>query len=259
MIHALFAWGGALIIGVSLGLLGSGGSILTVPVLVYLFGQDEKLAIAGSLAVVGLIASVGALAAMRRRQFDAHAWLSLAAPGLAGAAVGAWASHYVSGRIQIGTFALIMLGAGAAMLRSSTESALPTGTPVPRTALPLPALLLIGAALGVLTGFVGVGGGFLVVPALVLAARLPPQQATGTSLGVIAMNSAVGFATHYRDLSAGGLQLDWMTLGAITAVGVIGSLGGQRWGRRLSATTMRRLFGGVVILIAILMLADLLR
>ncbi len=259
MIHALFAWGGALIIGVSLGLLGSGGSILTVPVLVYLFGQDEKLAIAGSLAVVGLIAVVGAIAAVRRRQFDARAWLSLAAPGLVGAAFGAWASHYVSGRIQIGTFALIMLGAGAAMLRNPTEPAASVSPTVPRTALRLPALLLIGGALGVLTGFVGVGGGFLVVPALVLAARLPPQQATGTSLGVIAMNSAVGFATHYRDLSAVGLQLDWMTLGAVTTVGVIGSMAGQRLAHRLSATAMRRLFGGVVFLIAVLMIGDLLR
>jgi uncharacterized membrane protein YfcA len=179
MIHAALAWGGAVIIGVSLGLLGSGGSILTVPVLVYLFGQDEKLAIAGSLAVVGLIAGVGAGAALRRGQFNVRAWLSLAAPGLGGAALGAWASHLVSGRIQLGTFALIMLAAGAAMLRRPAD-ALPTSPPAPpHTALPLPLLLAIGAVLGVITGFVGVGGGFLVVPALVVAARLAPRIATG--------------------------------------------------------------------------------
>jgi uncharacterized membrane protein YfcA len=259
MIHAALAWGGAVIIGVSLGLLGSGGSILTVPVLVYLFGQDEKLAIAGSLAVVGLIAGVGAGAALRRGQFNVRAWLSLAAPGLGGAALGAWASHLVSGRIQLGTFALIMLAAGAAMLRRPAD-ALPTSPPAPpHTALPLPLLLAIGAVLGVITGFVGVGGGFLVVPALVVAARLAPRIATGTSLGVIAVNSAVGFAAHYRELSVAGLQLDWLTLGAIAAVGIVGSVGGQRLADRLSATTLRKLFGVTVIVIAVAMLADLLR
>ena len=257
MIHAALAWGGAVIIGVSLGLLGSGGSILTVPVLVYLFGQDEKLAIAGSLAVVGVIAGIGALAALRRRQFDARAWLSLGLPGLGGAALGAWASHFVSGPVQLATFALIMLAAGAAMLRRPVDPTPAAPSAPERAALALPMLLAIGAILGVITGFVGVGGGFLIVPALVLAARLSPRLATGTSLGVIALNSAVGFAAHYRDLSMNGLQLDWMTLGAIAAVGVAGSVVGQRLAHRLSAAMLRRLFGIAVIVIAVAMLGDL--
>ena len=257
MIHAALAWGGAVLIGVSLGLLGSGGSILTVPVLVYLFGQDEKLAIAGSLAVVGVIAAVGAFAALRRRQFDARAWLSLGIPGLGGAASGAWASQFVSGQVQLGTFAVIMLAAGAAMLRRPADTATSPPT-APHAALPLPMLLMLGAVLGVITGFVGVGGGFLIVPALVMAARLSPLLATGTSLGVIAVNSAVGFAAHYRELSASGLQLDWLTLGAIAAAGIIGGVGGQQLASRLSATTLRRVFGVTVIVIASAMLGDLL-
>lgn len=258
MIHAALAWGGAVIIGVSLGLLGSGGSILTVPVLVYLFGQDEKLAIAGSLAVVGVIAVIGAVTAFRRHQFDVRAWLSLGVPGLGGAALGAWSSHFVSGRVQLATFALIMLTAGAAMLRRPADPAPALPSAPERTPPALPLLLAIGAILGVITGFVGVGGGFLIVPALVLAARLSPQQATGTSLGVIALNSAVGFAAHYRDLSMGGLQLDWITLSAIAAVGVVGSVVGQRLAHRLSAAMLRRLFGIAVIVIAVAMLGDLL-
>lgn len=257
MIHALLAWGGAVIIGVSLGLLGSGGSILTVPVLVYLFGQDGKLAIAGSLAVVGVIAGVGAFAALRRDQFDARAWLALGVPGLGGAALGAWISQFVSGRIQLGTFAVIMLAAGAAMLRRPAAPPASATPSLPRAALPLPVLLLIGAALGVITGFVGVGGGFLIVPALVLAARLTPLLATGTSLGVIALNSAVGFAAHYLELSGSGLRLDWLTLGAIAAVGIIGSVIGQKLASRLSGPSLRKLFGVTVIVIAVAMLGDL--
>ena len=168
----LLALLGALAIGLSLGLLGSGGSILTVPVLAYLFGQDEKQAIAGSLLVVALVALTGAIAQVRRQRVDwtAVAWFGL--PGVASASLGTFAGTLVGAGTQMLVFAATMLAASVMLLRGPGPSAdAAPGSTAARSTATLARLVAGGTAVGLLTGFVGVGGGFLIVPALVLILR----------------------------------------------------------------------------------------
>ena len=242
------ALAGALAIGLSLGLLGSGGSILTVPVLHYLLGQPDKVAIAGSLLVVGIVAAAGSIPYALRRQVDWTnvGWFGL--PGMAGAWIGATLAHWIPGPLQLATFATVMLAAAWRML--ATPSAQPALSP--RRA----AVVGGGAAVGLLSGIVGVGGGFLIVPALVLLAGVPISAAVGTSLAVIALNSAAGFARSVAVLQAAGLHLDYAVLATVAAVGVIGSQAGQRLGRRLPQATLRKLFGGFLVLMAAFIAVD---
>ncbi len=237
MVFAL-TWPGALVIGLSLGLLGSGGSILTVPVLVYLAGQEEKLAIAGSLAIVGMIAAAAALPYVRDKLVDWRTAVMFGVPGMAGTYLGAWSSAFVSGEVQMGVFALVMLLASYFMLRPPQFEA-PTGgvarNPVKVTA--------DGLIVGIITGFVGVGGGFLVVPALVLLGGLSMQRAVGTSLVIIAAKSLTGFYKYLDVLEAETLSLDWPLILTITAVGIIGSFFGSHWGCRISQDKLQRGFG----------------
>jgi uncharacterized membrane protein YfcA len=157
----VFAWLGAMAIGVSLGLLGSGGSILTVPVLVYLIGQDEKLAIAGSLAIVGAIALAGSLPYLKKKLVDWRTVVLFGIPGMAGTYIGAWLATWVSGLVQLALFAVVMLLASWQMLKPVVLDDTPHE---PREVWKIG---LDGLLVGVLTGLVGVGGGFLIVPALV--------------------------------------------------------------------------------------------
>lgn len=246
------AWLGALAIGVSLGLLGSGGSILTVPVLVYLVGQDEKVAIGGSLFVVGAIAAVGGLQYALRRRVDWRSVLWFGVPGMAGTWGGAGLAAYVSGTLQLAVFALVMLAAAVAMMKNGeskaekeereraggTANAEDVGRGRSRWKI-----VLDGLAVGVLTGFVGVGGGFLIVPALAVLGGLPMALAVGTSLVVIALKSAAGFVKYLDVLGSLGLELDWPVLATLTAVGIAGSFAGRWLGGRLSEHRLRRTFG----------------
>lgn len=244
------AWLGALAIGLSLGLLGSGGSILTVPVLVYLVGQDEKVAIGGSLFVVGAIAAVGGLQYAFRRLVDWRSVLWFGLPGMAGTYGGAALAEYVSGTLQLTAFALVMLAAAVSMLRRpSAKREEGGGEPAAATAKPeeggrrRSSQALDGLAVGVVTGFVGVGGGFLIVPALTVLGGLPMPLAIGTSLVIIALKSFTGFAKYLEVLASVGLELDWPVLGMLTGVGIAGSFAGRRLGRRMSDERLRRLFG----------------
>jgi uncharacterized membrane protein YfcA len=244
------AWLGALAIGLSLGLLGSGGSIITVPVLVYLVGQPEKIAIAGSLGVVGTIALVGALqnAAQGRVDWRSVAWFGL--PGMAGTYAGAWLSGFVHGAVQLTVFALVMLAASVTMFRRA-DYAPPAG----RTR-PVGKVVVDGLAVGVLTGFVGVGGGFLILPALVLLGGLGMHVAIGTSLAIIALNAFTGFAKHLHLLSLQGDSLDWRVLAAITALGAAGSVAGNRFAGRVPQATLRRVFAVFLVLMAVFILYE---
>ena len=243
------AWIGALAIGLSLGLLGSGGSIITVPVLVYLVGQPAKLAIAGSLGVVGVVALTGALqnAARGRVDWRSVAWFGL--PGMAGTYAGAWLSGYVSGAVQLSVFALVMLAASAMMFRRAGYQ--PTGAP-----RPLAKVVADGVAVGALTGFVGVGGGFLILPALVLLGGLGMHVAVGTSLAIIALNAFTGFAKHLQLLTAEGLALDWPVLGTIALLGIAGSVVGGHFASRVPQATLRRLFAVALVLMAAFILFE---
>jgi hypothetical protein len=236
---------GAVAIGLSLGLLGSGGSVLTVPVLVYLVGQDEKVAIAGSLAVVGSIALAGALPYLARRMVDGRSLVLFGVPGMIGTWVGAWLAAFVSGELQMFVFALVMLLAAGSMLRPVKAG---TGDGTPRAAWKIVA---DGAVVGALTGFVGVGGGFLIVPALVLLGGLSMHRAVATSLVIIALKSFSGFIKYLDVLGDAGLSLDWATLAQVAALGIAGSLVGHRFATRLPHEQLKRGFGVFLIVMGV--------
>lgn len=244
------AWIGALAIGLSLGLLGSGGSIITVPVLVYLVGQPEKIAIAGSLGVVGAIALVGALqnAARGRVDWRSVAWFGL--PGMVGTYAGAWLSGYVHGAVQLTVFALVMLAAAVMMFRRARYE------PAAGSRRPLAKVVADGLAVGALTGFVGVGGGFLILPALVLLGGLGMHIAIGTSLAIIALNAFTGFAKHLHLLSLQGVSLDWKVLGTIALIGAAGSVAGSHFASRIPQAALRRVFAVFLVAMALFILYE---
>jgi uncharacterized membrane protein YfcA len=240
---------GAIAIGLSLGLLGSGGSILTVPVLVYLVGQDEKVAIAGSLFIVGSIALAGGLQFLRAGFIQWRSVLMFGLPGMLGTYLGAMLSAYVSGVMQLALFAVVMLLASALMLRPFDLQRAEGHT---RAAWKIAG---DGLVVGIITGLVGVGGGFLIVPALVLLGGLSMHQAVATSLIVIALKSFSGFYKYLDVLEQQSLALDWKTLGIVTALGIIGSVAGSKLARRLPQDKLKRWFGYFLIVMGIYILA----
>jgi uncharacterized membrane protein YfcA len=246
LLAALF---GALAIGLSLGLLGSGGSILTVPVLHYLLHQPEQVAIGGSLLVVGLIAAAACVPYAVARQVDWRNVLWFGLPGMLGAWLGASLTRWVPGSAQLALFAVVMLVAAWRMLRSTSVA---TGDHKPHPF----AIIAGGTAVGALSGLVGVGGGFLIVPALVLLAGVPMTRAVGTSLAVIAMNSFTGFGKYLQVLEAKDVALDWRTLLLIAAIGMVGSVAGNRLGRQLPQPSLRRLFGIFLVVMGLFVAAD---
>jgi hypothetical protein len=245
---SLLAWLGAMSIGVSLGLLGSGGSILTVPVLVYLIGQDEKIAIAGSLAIVGTIAAAGSLPYLKKKLIDWRTVLLFGVPGMAGTYIGAWLATWVSGLMQLALFAFVMLLASWQMLKP------PVLEDSPHEPREVWKIVLDGLLVGILTGLVGVGGGFLIVPALVLLGGLSMHRAVATSLVIIALKSFTGFWKYLDVLDQQGLSLDWNIIAIVTVLGVFGSLIGSRIASRVNQHKLRRVFGLFLIVMGIYIL-----
>jgi uncharacterized membrane protein YfcA len=243
------AWPGAIAIGISLGLLGSGGSILTVPVLVYLLGQDEKVAIAGSLFIVGSIALAGSLQFVRAGFISWRTVAIFGLPGMAGTWLGAAIAAYVSGLTQLALFAVVMLLASFLMLRPIR---LTDAEPEPRA---LWKIAGDGLVVGVITGLVGVGGGFLIVPALVLLGGLSMHHAVATSLVIIALKSYSGFYKYLDVLEQQGLSLDWPVLGLVTVLGIAGSFVGSRLAKRVPQDRLKRWFGYFLIVMGIYILA----
>lgn len=237
----LTAWIGAALVGLSLGLLGSGGSILTVPVLVYLAGRDERQAVVESLVIVGAIAAAGALVQLRRGHVDLRWAAYLVGPGLVGAWFGAELHKHVPERVTALAFALLVLLAAFELLRRAGQRSAPGGSVRARSAL------LAGAVVGLLTGFLGVGGGFLIVPVLVLFARLPLERAAGTSLAVIAANALAGFVAH--GLAAEAPRPDVRLVTIFALVGIVGSLAGLQLAPRLPAARLQRGFALLLVLV----------
>ena len=233
----LYALLGAVAIGLVLGLLGSGGSILTVPVLVYLAGQPDKVAIAESLAIVGAIAAVGAVPYARQKLVDWHSVVYFGVPGIVGTYGGAALSAFVPGAVQLALFAVVMLLAAGLMLRGRKEPE--AGA---RERQPLWLIAAEGLAVGVLTGLVGVGGGFLIVPALVLLGGLSMRLAVGTSLLIIAAKSAAGFWKYTDVLAQAGQHVDWGLIGLFAAIGIAGSFVGNALSHRVPQAGLRRGF-----------------
>lgn len=248
MIDSLLAIPGAIAIGISLGLLGSGGSILTVPVLVYLIGQDEKVAIAGSLFIVGSIALVGSLQFLRAQLIQWRSVLIFGVPGMMGTWMGAFLAAWVPGITQLALFAVVMLIASWLMLRPlDLEHADGTPRAVWKVASD-------GLVVGIITGLVGVGGGFLIVPALVLLGGLTMHQAVATSLIIIALKSFSGFYKYLDVLDQQSLSLDWNTLLLVTGLGIAGSFAGSFLAKRLPQDKLKKGFGYFLIVMGMYIL-----
>jgi uncharacterized protein len=225
----------AVLIGLSLGTLGSGGSIITLPVLVYVAGIPAHAAVGMSLLIVGTTAAVGSYLQSRRGGFDRKAAAIFATTGMAGAYGGAKLTHLVAGDTLMAIFAALMLMAGWRMLARGAAAAVPGACSIPRCAG-------IGVSLGVLTGFLGIGGGFLIVPALVLAAGLDMRRAVPTSLAIIAFNAAGGLAGQLRYA-----EFNWGLTAAFLGFALVGMIGGSRITGRVSAESLRRGFAWAVI------------
>ncbi len=232
-------------IGLSLGLLGGGGSLLTVPVLVYLVGQTPQAAVTTSLAIVGANSVVGAFFHGSDGKLDWKVALTFGAAGMLFSYLSANVSRRLSPEVLLVAFAFLMLGIGSMLLfrRAQAETAY--------TAKPLPFVLASGAGVGLLTGILGVGGGFLVVPALVMLVGLPVQTAIGTSLVVIAMNSLAGFLGH---VGSGSFDLP-LTL-IFASAGLLGTFSGMRLSRRLSSSKLQKAFAMFVIALSVFLLFD---
>jgi uncharacterized membrane protein YfcA len=243
----ILAWIGALIIGLSLGLLGSGGSILTVPVLVYLVGQDPKVAMAGSLMIVGLISLFAAWPYAKQKTIDWRmvGWFGL--PGLLGAVFGAWLAHFIDSVIQMLIFSALMLSAAYLMFKPVDLSHTP---PLRSTSK----IVADGLVVGAVTGLVGVGGGFLIIPALVLLGGLSMRLAVGTSLVIIAIKSFAGFAVYLDVLSAQNLALDWMIILKFTLIGILGGWLGHKVSHHFDQQKLRRLFAIFLVLMGLFIL-----
>lgn len=239
----LLGLGLAALIGLSLGLLGGGGSILTVPIFVYVLGFAPREAIPSSLAVVGAVSLFGAAGHWRQGNVRLRTALLFGLVAMAGTYGGARLGTRLPGAVQLTLFAAVMLAAAWFMSRPRAGR---NGDAEPahgghRTAV----IAAAGVGTGLLTGLVGVGGGFMIVPALVLLAGVPMKQAVGTSLLVIAMNAAAGVA-GYGDAAA----LRWDVLGTFTAVAVAGILAGTRLSRRVPQEALRRGFAVFLVLVA---------
>ena len=240
----------AALVGLSLGLLGGGGSILTVPIFVYVLGISAKPAIAMSLPVVGAASAVGAYRHWRAGNVQPRVALFFGAFAMAAAYFGARASAFVSGQAQLTLLAIAMLAAAVSMFRSGRA---PDASDERQTSTDTKAqfglVMLVGVGVGLLTGLVGIGGGFLVVPALALLARLPMKQAIGTSLVVIAMNSFSGFAGYL-----GHVSIPWGFVSLFTTVAVAGIVAGTHLVRFVSPGALRQGFAGFLVVLGIMIL-----
>jgi uncharacterized membrane protein YfcA len=252
------AIGIGLAIGALVGLLGGGGSILAVPALVYLAGQDLQQAVATSLVVVGVTSVVAVLPRLRERQIGWRIGLLFGVAGAATAFAGAAINRLLPEPVTLSLFAVLMVGAGVRMLQekpaTGTACAIDGGRVNWRRCLPR--TLAGGLVVGFLTGLLGVGGGFLIIPVLVLALGLPMPAAIGTSLVVVAINSAAGFAAH-----AGEVTFDVPVTLAFTAAAVVSAVAAGRLRAHIDTEQLRRWFAWLVLavagLIAVQVIVDL--
>ncbi|MFY0684049.1 MAG: sulfite exporter TauE/SafE family protein [Balneola sp.] len=235
----ILPWIGALLVGLSLGLMGSGGSILTVPVLIYLAGEQEKVAIAESLGIVGAISFLGAIPYAFKQQVHWRSVILFGLPGMVGTYGGAIIAGFVSGTFQLILFAIVMLIAAGLMFRNKKIDSenIDAGKNQQWWIIAIEGLVV-----GVLTGLVGVGGGFLIVPALVLLGGLSMHIAIGTSLVIIAMKSFSGFYKYIDVLKELDLSINWELVFIFTLIGAVGSFAGRSIGTKISGEKLKRGF-----------------
>lgn len=247
----------ALAIGISLGLIGGGGSILTVPVLVYLFGINPVLATAYSLFIVGATSLVGTFPKYKEGMVNLRTALIFGLPSIAAVyATRKWIVPAIPDELfRVGDFlmtkplmlmllfAVLMTFASISMIRDKKNG---DEEVAGEQKFNYPLIMLEGVVVGTLTGLVGAGGGFLIIPALVLLSKLPMKQAVGTSLLIIAMKSLLGFLgdiSHY--------EMDWKLLLSVTALAVGGLFLGNALSRKINAATLKKGFGWFVLAMGI--------
>lgn len=260
---AIVGYFASTLIGVSLGLIGGGGSILTVPVLVYLFGVDPVLATAYSLFIVGSTSLVGTLPKYREDMVNIKTAVIFGIPSILAVyatrayliplipnPVGSIGSFVISkAMMMMGLFAVLMVFASVSMIRDKKGGAEVEKTDDGTQQFNYPMILVEGAIVGVLTGLVGAGGGFLIIPALVLFSKLPMKQAVGTSLLIIAAKSLFGFM---GDLTQ--YHLDWWLLGSVTTLAIAGIFIGNRLSRSIDGNKLKKAFGWFVLCMGIYIL-----
>lgn len=227
---------GAVGIGLTLGLTGAGGSILTLPVLVYIADVPPQQAVGLSLIIVGIAALVGALQRALAHEVHGKAVAMFASAGAVGAVAGSQLTQLLSPQMLMLIFAVLMVVVAVRMLLPTAASEQTTADCKPLRCLSA------GAVVGVLTGFLGVGGGFLLVPALLKFAKLPLKTATGTSLAIIACNSAIGFLGHMHDAT-----VPWSMVGIYSAIAAAGVLLGGAIVTKLPERALKKTFALVVL------------
>lgn len=236
----------ALLIGVVLGMLGGGGAILTLPLLVYVLRVEPKTAIATSLFIVG---TTSAIATVMHARAHAVRWRIAAIFGLAavaGAYSGGRLARYLPATFLLVLFGIVMVTTSIAMLRGRKE---PDPTKAER-ALRIGRMVVLGAAVGVLSGLIGAGGGFLIVPALALFGGLSLREAIGTSIFIITLQSFAGFVGH-----AAHVELEWALVLWLSGATAVGSIIGSAVGAKISTTMLRRAFAWLVLAMGLFMFA----
>lgn len=250
----------SILIGLSLGLIGGGGSILTVPVLVYLFGIDPILGTAYSLFIVGVTSVIGSISYSRHSLVDVRTAIIFGLPSIV--AVFLTRAYLVPaipqevlrlgdliidrGMMLMLLFAILMLVASIGMIRPTTKSPKSPQSALTHRKYPYILILIEGLVVGSLTGLVGAGGGFLIIPALVILGRLPMKQAIGTSLVIISAKSLLGFLgeSRLRDL-------DWGFLLSVTAFAILGIFLGMKLSHRIDGARLKPAFGWFVFVMGI--------
>lgn len=242
-----------LLTGTLLGLLGGGGSIIAVPILVYFLGMQAKSAIGISLIIVGLASILAAFSHLIRGQLIFRAALLFGLAGIPGSFAGAWVAGFLSDTVQLSLFALLMLLMGILMFRQRSGSHFNASSSSKQRSNRLRALVTSGAGAGFLTGLLGVGGGFMIVPALILVVGLPVKKAIGTSLVIIGINSLAGalaYATAYdTHMKLAGSILPYAAATIVSAP-VAGYLAYY-----LEAEKLKRAFAGFLLVLSVWMLA----
>ncbi len=252
---SIFGLLSSVLIGVSLGLIGGGGSILTVPVLVYLFHIDPVLATAYSLFIVGLSSLVGAFPKYRLGQIDLKTALVFGIPSIIAVfltrkilvpAIPATLFEIAGVSVtkalaMMILFAMLMVAASVSMIRDQKKEAQATDEP---RVFNYPMILLEGSVVGVLTGLVGAGGGFLIIPALVMLSKLPMKQAVGTSLLIIGAKSLIGFT---GDVMENYEQMNWTLLLLVTALAIAGIFVGNQLSKKIDGSVLKKGFGWFVL------------
>jgi uncharacterized protein len=256
----ILGYAAAILIGISLGMIGSGGSILTVPVLVYLMNVNPVIATTSSLFIVGATSLVGGTRAYTKKQVDFRAITEFGIPSIFSIFI---TRHYLLpaipprlfsvGSIEITRgiflmilFAILMLAASISIIRNKSEDYEVTEETEKTRGSKTLVMIVLGLIIGVITGLLGAGGGFLIIPSLILFLKLPMKTAVGTSLLIIAINSLFGFLFSLKQF-----EYDWMILLSFTALATIGIFLGSKLSEKVSGASLKKGFGWFILLMGI--------